>query len=313
MADIVSLTRGRHLVKAGFAIRELGRRNYADWSNRQGAFSSVEDYLAGRPFSFTRQEGEAEVDLFMHDSGLFIQDDIRLGRKLSLGLGLRYDSQRYLADHNNFAPRLGLAWGLGRTQRTVIRGGAGIFYDRMGAGPPREVAQLDGRRLVRIVLADPGYPDPFSGAGAARALPSSVVRFARDLRSPYLAQYSVGVEQQVWAKTAVTLHYTGLRGVKAFRSRDLNAPAPPLWLRPDPGLAVVRQIESSARLASHGLDAGLRGDLSRLFNGGIRYALGRAYSDSGGIGWLPPNSLDLTGEWARADFDRLEPGRAHPA
>jgi len=306
LSDMVSLTRGRHLIKAGFAIRDLGRRNHADWSNRQGAFSfsSLEDYLAGRPFSFTRQEGEAEVTLFKQESGVFIQDDIRLGKRFSLGLGLRYDWQTYPADGNNFAPRLGLAWALGGTQRTVIRGGAGIFYDRMGWGPPQDVAQLDGRRLARIVLTDPGYPDPFSGGAAASVLPSSVVRFARDLSSPYLLQYSLGVECQVLPKTAVTLHYTGVRGVKAFRSRDLNAPAQPLWLRPDAGLAVVRQIESSARLASHALDAGLRGDLSRFFNGGLRYALGRAYNDTGGIDSLPANSLDLTGEWARADFDR---------
>jgi hypothetical protein len=306
LTEVLSLTRGPHVIKAGAAIREVGRRSYADWSNREGtfSFSSLEDYLAGRPFSFTRQEGDPRVAFFRQESGGFLQDDIRVRASLSLGVGLRYDRQTYPADHNNFAPRLGFAWAPGRRQRTVLRGGAGVFYDRVGSGPPREVAQFDGRRLQRLVLSDPGYPEPFSGGAAASVRPPSVVRFAPDLRSSYLLQYSLGVERQVREKTAVTLNYTAVRGKKMFRSRDLNAPTPPQYARPDAALGVLRQIESSARLATHALDVGLRGDLSRFFNGGIRCTLGRAYNDTGGIDSLPADSLDLTGEWARADFDR---------
>jgi hypothetical protein len=52
------------------------------------------------------------------------------------------------------------------------------------------------------------------------------------------------------------------------------------------------------------LQVTVRGKLSRWFNGQMQYTLSRGYNDTNGIGSFPANDYDLSGEWARADFDR---------
>jgi len=89
-----------------------------------------------------------------------------------------------------------------------------------------------------------------------------------------------------------------------FRSRDTNAPLPPLYPeRPDPTVGVSRQLESSARRTSHALTLAMQGNMSRFFNGMVQYTLGRAYDDTSGINSFPANNYDLSGEWSRAAFD----------
>ena len=105
------------------------------------------------------------------------------------------------------------------------------------------------------------------------------------------------------------------RGVGLFRSRDLNAPSPPLYLaRPNPAFSVSRQIESSGHLQSDAIELMFRGNLTRHFVGMAQYTLGRVWTDvpgnyaSGtrtiGINSFPANNYDLSGEWARADYDQ---------
>jgi hypothetical protein len=136
-----------------------------------------------------------------------------------------------------------------------------------------------------------------------QAAPGNLVRLAPDVRIPYSVQFGIGVERQLRKSTSLSINYTGTDGVGMFRSRDINAPLPPFYAaRPDPGQAVVRQIESSGRLESHSLEVALRGDVTRFFSGMIQYTLGRAYNNTSGINAFPANNYDLSGEWGRADF-----------
>jgi hypothetical protein len=115
---------------------------------------------------------------------------------------------------------------------------------------------------------------------------------------------SAGLERRLLGKSALAITYSAVRGDHLFRSRDLNAPVPPNFRRPDPSVVVLRQIESTARLQGHGLDLAFRGSVTRFFQGGFLYTLGRAWNDTAGIDSLPADSLDLSREWARADHDR---------
>jgi hypothetical protein len=67
---------------------------------------------------------------------------------------------------------------------------------------------------------------------------------------------------------------------------------------------VVRQIESTGRQQSDSISVTVRGRMTKWFNGQAQYALSRAYNDTNGIGSYPANDYDLSGEYARADFDR---------
>jgi len=113
------------------------------------------------------------------------------------------------------------------------------------------------------------------------------------------------VERQVGQSTTVVVSYMGARGHHEFRSRDVNAPPPPLYAqRPDPAFGVVRQIESTGRRQIDSLQFTLRGKMTRYFDGSLQYALGRAWNDTAGINALPANTFDLVSEWGRADFDQ---------
>jgi hypothetical protein len=166
--------------------------------------------------------------------------------------------------------------------------------------------RFDGQRLRQVNLSDPGYPDPFSFGGTLATQPVSIVRFAPDLRSPYTFQFNMGVERQLAKSLTASVNYIITRGIKLFRSRDINAPLPPNVQRPVPTIGVLREIESAGRAQTHALELMLRGKITRFFNGTIQYNLGRAYNNTGGINVRPANSYDLTGEWARADFDERQ-------
>jgi hypothetical protein len=131
------------------------------------------------------------------------------------------------------------------------------------------------------------------------------VRLAPDVQIPQTVQYSVGLDHQLQKALTLSLTYTGARGYHLFRSRDVNAPPPPFYLlRPDPAYGAIRQVESTGRQETDSLQVTVRGRLSRWFNGQMQYTLSRGYNDTNGIGSFPANDYDLSGEWARADFDR---------
>ena len=154
---------------------------------------------------------------------------------LSLGLGLRYDWQNYFHDNNNVAPRVSVAYAPGNKKTNVLRAGVGVFNDRSGPVVIADVLHSQPGGLIKYVVTDPGYPDPFASAAAAAATPPSIVRLAPDVQIPQTVQYSVGLDHQLQKTLTLSITYTGARGYHMFRSRDVNAPPPPLYLtRPDP-------------------------------------------------------------------------------
>jgi hypothetical protein len=133
------------------------------------------------------------------------------------------------------------------------------------------------------------------------------VRFDSALREPYTLQYSFSLERQLAKRTTLAVTYYGSVGVHLFRSRDINAPLPPLYapsVVPDPAFGVIRNIESTGRQSGNSLEITLRGQMFRRFAGLIQYTLNRTDNNTGGINWLPANQYTLAGEWSRADFDQ---------
>jgi hypothetical protein len=303
--EFLSLTHGKHFVRVGLNIPDISRRGFSDEANFGGTFTfaTLEDYLNNRPFLYSINQGDGHLAFWQKEFGLFAQDQIMARSNFSIALGLRYDKQNFLGDKNNFSPRLSFAYSPDKKRKTVLRGGAGIFYDRTGIGPIADKLRFNGLRLRQVNILNPGYPDPLSSGSPLAAQPSAIFRFAPDLRSPYTLQFSMGVERQLAKSLTLTANYINTHGVKLFRSRDVNAPPPPYLQRPDPAIGVLRELESAGHSETHALELLLRGKISRFFNGTVQYTLGRAYNNTGGINARLANNYDLTGEWSRADFD----------
>jgi hypothetical protein len=298
--------KGKHLVQAGFQLPDWSRRGFEDRSNFGGTFyfASLDAYASGKPYSFIQQQGNGNVALLEKQVGTYIKDDWQVRPGFSIGYGLRYDWQNYFHDDNNVAPRFSVAYAPGNKKTNVFRAGVGIFNDRSGPVVIADILHSQPGGLTRYVITNPAYPEPFASANAA-SQPPSIVRLAPDVQIPQTLQYSVGVDHQLQKSTTLSLTYTGARGYHLFRSRDVNAPLPPLYLaRPSSAYGVVRQVESTGRQRSDSLQLTLRGRVTRWFNGQTQYTLSRVYNDTNGIASYPANDYDLSGEWARADFDR---------
>jgi len=158
--------------------------------------------------------------------GFFVQDEIRVSPRLSASLGLRYDWQNYFHDDNNIGPRGSFAFAPNADGRTVIRGGAGVFYDRTGPRPIQDLMRYNGIRQLRYVITNPGYPDPFAPGQSLATEPPSVVQLAPGIELPTTLQYSVSLERQLAKSTSASVTYVGNRGFHQFLSRDVNAPPP---------------------------------------------------------------------------------------
>jgi hypothetical protein len=305
--ESLAWTKGHHLIQAGFQLPDWSRRGFYDRTNFGGTFffSGLDTYAAGIPYAFTQQQGNGDLALLEKQLGTYIKDDWQAAAGLSLSFGLRYDWQNYFHDNNNVAPRFSVAYAPGNKKTNVLRAGIGVFNDRSGPVVIADVLHSQPGGLIRYLITDPSYPDPFASAAAAAATPPSIVRLAPDVQIPQTVQYSVGLDHQLQKALTLSLTYTGARGYHLFRSRDVNAPLPPLYLaRPDPSYSAIRQVESTGRQQTDSLQVTMRGKVSRWFNGQMQYTLSRGYNDTNGIGSFPANDYDLSGEWARADFDR---------
>lgn len=307
LMEMLSYSTGKQLIKGGINIPDLSRRGLDNNTNSAGTFyfSSLSEYLQQRPYSFVQQQGNGHVVFLEKQLGLFIQDEYHLRKNLMISIGLRYDWQNYFHDKNNFAPRFSFAYAPGNSQKTVLRGGAGIFYDRSGARPIQDILLFNGSRLRQYVILNPTYPDPLAANGTLTAQPVSVTRLEPNINIPYTIQYSFSLERQFQKTTTLAITYLGSRGVDQFRSRDINAPLPPSYaVRPNPSIGALREIESAGRRVSDSLEVTLRGNLTRFFNGMAQYRLSSAHDNTSGITYFSPNAYDLSGEWGRSDFDR---------
>lgn len=307
MIETISYSSGQHLIKTGFSVPDWSRRGLDNNLNSLGTFyfSSLQSYVNRMPFSFSVQLGNGH-DIFLQKVlGLFVQDEYRLRKNLLVTAGLRYDLENFYHDNTNLSPRFSFAYAPGGgSQKTVIRGGSGVFYDRAGPRIVQDSKLYNGARLLLFVLTNPAYPDPFAN-GALSGLPRSETRLDPNLDIPKSLQYSFGVERQLRKSTTLAVTYLGSKGINLFRSRDINAPLPPDYLaRPDSSLGVLREIESAGSSEGNSLEVTLRGNVTRFFNGMAQYRLASLRDNTSGVGYFPPNAYDLSGEWSRSDLDR---------
>ena len=302
-AAILSWMKGKHVIRAGVLIPGWGRYGAIDRNDLLGVyrFASLADFAADRPYVFEQAAAPADVDFWMRRSAFFIQEDARLTDRLSLGVGVRYERQQRMRDAGALAPRASLAWAADSKGETVVRIGAGMFYDDLWPGIVSDALLFgpDQRRL--LIVQSPSYP--IADAGGAGSTPPSVVQIAPDIRPEAIFQTSAGVERRLGDAVTIAAQYIYTRGSRLLRSLDRNAPLPPDYVRPDATVGRLRVLEDSGTLKSHAFRVNIRARFGERLTGGLRYTLGRAYDDAPRR-QLPPSSYDLRGQWSRSDFDR---------
>lgn len=302
--NLSTFTRGTHTLRFGGSFKP---RFYVftDATNFGGRFifSNLAEFDSRTPALFQISRGNPRGSFSQHEALGFFQDEIKLRQNLNVTLGLRYDWQAKIGDRNNFAPRLAIAYAPGN-QKTVLRAGAGIFYDRLSDRAIQRSMLINGINIIDLVIEQPSFDDPL-GSGSTVSVAPSTWRLAHNLRSPYLFQNSVSIERSLWNNTQLTVEYQTLRGVHLFRSRNINAPMFAGGPLPDHDFLLVRQIESSATMRGNALITSFQGRVIKPLKIKTQYTLSRTTDDVSSLFDLPANNFDLKLERGRSNFDKL--------
>ncbi len=289
------------------------------WTPAQMRTTCVMDPLTGRPAcggasQFSIVTGQQLARVSQVDAGLFFSDDWRARPNLTLSYGLRYETQNNIGDHADFAPRLALAWGIGKgkgTPKTVLRAGWGMFYDRFSENTVMQVQRSNGLQ-EHILVSNPNFypyvPADLSTIGAV-SIPSRY-DISPDLRAPYMMQSAVALERQVTKTATLALTYINTRSLHTILTRDINAPLPGTWNPNNPAAAVrplggtdnIYQYQSAGMFKQNQLITTVNIRASSKFTLMGFYTLNYANSTVG-AGSNPLNPYDVSADWGRAAYD----------
>jgi hypothetical protein len=250
--EILSLVHGNHSLKFGADIQHI-KSTFIDLSDISGtySFSNALDFIANTPSRF-RQNFQAESTQSNNYLGFFIQDEWRVRPNLVLSYGLRYETETILKDTNNWGPRISVAYDPFKNGKTVIRLGAGLFYNRallrtiddftLGA----QQRFFDTNDLIDPATGQLGSADYHRAFIAANlkfpetlTVDSPIVKsfgvlntgFSRrldsGLRIPESYQANVGFERDLKNGFVFETNYTFNRGLHLWREFNANAPVLP--------------------------------------------------------------------------------------
>ena len=265
--DNLSWKLDRHEIKFGYEFRRTFVNAFFDAGYRGRLdFASLEDFLSGTLSGGRAASGDSRRNTFQNSHASYVQDSFRWRRNLTFNLGVRYDylgvigekngllsnfdSQRglvivgkggldrlYERDLNNFSPRIGLAWDVTGKGKTVVRAGWGLFYDAFSQD--FFVGQLPFNTFNPGPAYNPVGPSPilFSFSTVSQIKPgvpiftdfldSDVFAVDRHVRTPYVQNFNLNLQQELFKNVVFQVGYVGSHGTKLFRYRDINQPVNP--------------------------------------------------------------------------------------
>lgn len=233
VGDVIAVRHGSQQWKFGITYLRQQIKDYAYTPFGTYTFAAGPPTPGQVPLRFAQTFGVTDLKYGQTVASGFAQNDVRLSARLSLNLGLRYENQSITQDRNNFAPRVGLAWSPTASGRTVVRAGAGVFYDQFYLYMYRRFYSLSPyapTASYTIPFGDPSFP---TFPNSLAAPPANISSGRRDIYikpekilNPYSLQYTVSVEYKL--ANGLTLMVNGLHShvLKQMRVNDINHPAP---------------------------------------------------------------------------------------
>jgi hypothetical protein len=351
VVDDFSVTKGKHTIKAGmnYHRNDISDLDFGIENDPFVLEGSTNDFYNGGQSVFGQQTfpSEAEQPMALYMLGLYVEDDWKVTRNLTVNIALRGDHdsnpvcqsncfaslntafsdlshdvntpynqiieadrhQAYLGTDNIvWQPRLGFAWS--PNDKTVIRGGAGIFVDAFPGsildGFAENVPQYASFSVVGGLV--PGTPgnlygiasganqsllSAFSSGGTLASIGASNPYFVAPgytssdpvIRQPRVYEWNLEVQRALPWHMLLSVNYAGNHGIyEPIQNEGLNAYCPPATCpngfaglpsaQPDPRFGLITQVQSTGVSSYNGLVAAL----TRSFSGGFQFQFGYTWS-----------------------------------
>ncbi len=321
---------GRNAIKfGGIFLQQHARR--VNVESPSVTYSSEADLLSNTPNAVQVTIGLKEFDLRTDTVGFFVQDDLKITQRLMLNLGLRwayfsvpkerdnrlfnraqpFGTGPYLPgdaiwnpDKNNFAPRLGFAYTLDKAAKTVLRGGAGMFYSPIPlfAGPV-DLVRDDINTPFRVnvsrtdVLASgnvfrwPVSNDTVRQYVQGRPALIGDTAVNTDFPNPFSYQWTLGIQHEFPGAIAVDTAYVGTRGVHLQLVRFWNQVDRITGIRPVAGFTEFRYRDAGESSLYNSWQSSIRKRFSAGLSLGAAYTYASAYSYTGQADLLLPTAV----------------------
>src|SRR5262249_41568073 len=139
----------------------------------------------------------------------FVQDSWRPRSNVTVNAGVRFDRVSYANQitTDDLSPRLAISFDPASSGKTVIRGGGGLFRDKITLNQWLIIVLNVINATDFVVLTNPGYPDPFAGGKPANPGPPNTERFDPNMQTPYAAQATAGAKHDLGGGFAVSADY----------------------------------------------------------------------------------------------------------
>jgi Carboxypeptidase regulatory-like domain/TonB dependent receptor len=286
--------------------------------------------------SFTQGFGNYNYSLATNAIGFWLQDDWKINPKLTVNLGLRYDNDLgifnpdltlksgiqtpHYNDNLLFQPRIGFAWDVTGSRKTVIRGGAGLFYADIQANQTIDDAIFNGQTTISpAIQATPGHPinllAPFGAtsgqdflSGAVPVNAQTIQPLGPHVQTPYSFQLSAGIERKLSKTWTLSADYVHWRIYHDWERTDANLsynPATgyalnPSQGRPNPNFVGILNFTTPAAAGSinDGLQVQVQHRFSQSFSASAAYTLARLKDSTTSPFYYPNNQFNLANEWA---------------
>jgi hypothetical protein len=349
ISDVATWARGAHMIKFGgewsgsrqAAFRDVQARGFLNFIEQAFTGNALADLLLGLPVVTGGARLDNPQNLRAHSWSLFAHDDWTVSRALTLSGGLRYDFVApavdrddranlydvslgnvvpvgtsgvprggFEPDRNNLAPRAGFSWAMDNEGQMFVRGGYGIYFNQ-GALATAEGLYFNPPYFnLSVNIASTTLSEPFPVNPAF--FPQSATAYQRDLQTPWMEHWNVGVQRQLGRSSIFEVSYVGSRGHDLISARDANQPSPGTAfpnLRPNPLFADVTFIESRGASRYNAMqfrfqqrrDAGVSALAAYTYGKSTDNASG--FFTSAGDPNFPQNSLDPDAEEGRSSFD----------
>jgi hypothetical protein len=314
LTNNTSFVMGAHSIRAGARIRHTKISDFSPQNfggtytfTSMTAYKATVDGLLQGASQFSLASGNPQSSVSQTDFGGYGQDDWKLRPNLTVNLGLRYENQSNISSNLNFAPRIGFAWSPfgGPSPKTVIRGGFGVFYDRVGENLTLNATRLNGVNQKQFIVLNPTFFPAIPSVATLESflVPVSIYRLAEDIQAPYTTQAVASVEHQLPHNLTIAASYINVRTLHTLRTRPVNAPLPGSGVRPMGVNENIFQYESSGRYNQNQFIVNLNSRISRNASMNAYYVFAKAKSDADGTGSYPSNPYDLAVDYGRASGD----------